>query len=258
MTKNSISYELDVPAQIVGERTLVPVRAIAEAFGSAVDWNGETQTVIINDNAEQSEQPTTAELNHTYTTQHGTVNGVNTPQFAFDYSDNWTITTNEVTKGVQNNGISENFILTNNRGVTINYIQFGEIGGRGKSIVQYEVSKVADSQFTAGYLEVDDRVLDLASEWGNFIVGEIKTVGEYDMKTGDLMPIDGKTSYAVIPQSYVGTHEATGLTGYYEEFTTDYGGYLLYAEAPDGVFTEEEKQEVIQILSSFRRISENL
>ena len=259
MTKNGISYALDVPAQLVGERTLVPVRAIAEAFGSVVDWNGETQTVIINDNAEQTEQPTTAELNHTYTTQHGTVNGVNTPQFAFDYSDNWTITTNEVAKGAQNNGISENFILTNNRGVTINYIQFGEIGGRGKSIVQYEVSKAADSQFTAGYMELGDgRVLDLASEWGNFIVGEIKAVGEYDMKTCDLMPINGKTSYAVIPQSYIGTHEATGLTGYYEEFVTEYGNYLLYSEAPNGVFTEEEKQEVIPILSSFRRISENL
>lgn len=260
MTKNSISYELDVPAQIVGERTLVPVRAIAEAFGSAVDWNGETQTVIINDNAEQTEQPTTAELNHTYTTQYGTVNAVTYPQFAFDYSDNWTITTNDVAKAPHSfNEIIENLVLTNARGATINYINFGKIGGNGKSIVQYDVSKVADSQFTAGYMELDDgRVLDLSAEWGNFIVGEIKAVGEYDMKTGDLMPIDNKISYAVIPQSYVGTHEATGLTGYYEEFTTEYGGYLLYAEAPDGVFTDEEKQEVIQILSSFRRISENL
>lgn len=38
---------LDVPAQIVNERTLVPVRAISEAFDCHVDWDGDTSTVII-------------------------------------------------------------------------------------------------------------------------------------------------------------------------------------------------------------------
>ena len=47
MMKNGITYTLDVPAQIIGERTLVPVRAIAEAFGNNVGWNGDTQTVIL-------------------------------------------------------------------------------------------------------------------------------------------------------------------------------------------------------------------
>ena len=40
---------LDVPAMLVGERTFVPGRAVSEAFGCSVDWNGETQTVIIAD-----------------------------------------------------------------------------------------------------------------------------------------------------------------------------------------------------------------
>lgn len=38
---------LDVPAQLVNDRTLVPVRAVSESFGCGVDWNGDTQTVII-------------------------------------------------------------------------------------------------------------------------------------------------------------------------------------------------------------------
>jgi len=38
---------LDVPPQIVNERTLVPARAVAESFGVNVDWNGGTQTVIL-------------------------------------------------------------------------------------------------------------------------------------------------------------------------------------------------------------------
>ena len=38
---------LDVPPQIVGDRTLVPVRAISESLGVSVDWVAETQTVVL-------------------------------------------------------------------------------------------------------------------------------------------------------------------------------------------------------------------
>ena len=38
---------LDVPAQIINSRTLVPVRAISEAFGCSVSWDGNTKTVTI-------------------------------------------------------------------------------------------------------------------------------------------------------------------------------------------------------------------
>lgn len=38
---------LDVPAQIVSGRTLVPARAISESFGLNVDWDGDNQKVII-------------------------------------------------------------------------------------------------------------------------------------------------------------------------------------------------------------------
>ena len=38
---------LDVPAQIVNSRTLVPVRFISESLGANVGWNGETRTVTV-------------------------------------------------------------------------------------------------------------------------------------------------------------------------------------------------------------------
>lgn len=38
---------LDVPAKLINSRTLVPVRAISEAFGCKVDWIQDTQTVVI-------------------------------------------------------------------------------------------------------------------------------------------------------------------------------------------------------------------
>lgn len=38
---------LDVPAKIVGDRTMVPVRAISEALSCDVQWLGDTRTVVI-------------------------------------------------------------------------------------------------------------------------------------------------------------------------------------------------------------------
>jgi len=40
---------LDVPATAIDGRTLVPARAVGEAFGCKVDWDAETSTVIINE-----------------------------------------------------------------------------------------------------------------------------------------------------------------------------------------------------------------
>ena len=44
---NGAAKVLDVPAQIVDSRTLVPVRAIAESFGCEVGWDDPTKTVTI-------------------------------------------------------------------------------------------------------------------------------------------------------------------------------------------------------------------
>lgn len=43
---------LDVPAKIVDDRTLVPLRAISEAYDCTVDWDGESRTVTITTTAE--------------------------------------------------------------------------------------------------------------------------------------------------------------------------------------------------------------
>ena len=47
MEKVLRTYELDVPSQIIGDRTLTPVRAIGECLGAVVDWDEATQTVNI-------------------------------------------------------------------------------------------------------------------------------------------------------------------------------------------------------------------
>lgn len=47
LLKNNKAVELDVPAMIVSERTLVPVRAISESFDCDVQWDGNSQSVNI-------------------------------------------------------------------------------------------------------------------------------------------------------------------------------------------------------------------
>lgn len=40
---------LDVPARIIDGRTLIPLRAVSEALGKTVEWDGSTRTAIITD-----------------------------------------------------------------------------------------------------------------------------------------------------------------------------------------------------------------
>ena len=47
VTVNGQAVTIDVPATIVGGRTLVPLRFVAESFGIDVNWDGATRTVTI-------------------------------------------------------------------------------------------------------------------------------------------------------------------------------------------------------------------
>ena len=45
--KNDEPVTLDVPGQIINDRTMVPARAIAEAYGVGVEWDAATRTVVL-------------------------------------------------------------------------------------------------------------------------------------------------------------------------------------------------------------------
>ncbi len=47
MTNETVVHTLDVPAQIVNGRTLIPLRAISAALGKSVAWDGATKTATI-------------------------------------------------------------------------------------------------------------------------------------------------------------------------------------------------------------------
>ena len=40
--------DLDVPAMIVDESTMIPLRAVSEALGANVEWNQQSNTVSLN------------------------------------------------------------------------------------------------------------------------------------------------------------------------------------------------------------------
>jgi len=46
-TVNGRYVNLDVPAEIIRNRTLVPVRFVSESLGAHVDWSADAQTVVI-------------------------------------------------------------------------------------------------------------------------------------------------------------------------------------------------------------------
>lgn len=56
--KNGKSLELEVPAQIINDRTMVPIRFIAEALGYEVDWQDKTKLVTISDALSTAPIPT--------------------------------------------------------------------------------------------------------------------------------------------------------------------------------------------------------
>lgn len=51
MTRNGQVITLEVPAQILNGRTLVPIRAISDAFGGECVWDGDARTVTITSDA---------------------------------------------------------------------------------------------------------------------------------------------------------------------------------------------------------------
>ena len=46
-TVNGVKVKLDIPAQLINDRTMVPLRFVSESLGAAVDWEGSTQKITI-------------------------------------------------------------------------------------------------------------------------------------------------------------------------------------------------------------------
>jgi len=205
----------------------------------------ETTMTIGQDGEEIIDSTTVTQPLHTYATRFEEVNFVTYPTFYFDYPDGWTVTKEEVTS------TSEEVVLTNDRGATVTYWNFGgmhDLTGPTRDINRVNVIRVADASFVPSKVQATDY-----SDLGTFMVAKLTITGKYDMfNGGEYVEIpDGRVRYALLPASEEGEREESLMVGL-PTFSFWYAGHIsLIADAPDGKFTEQEEKEVIAILSSF-------
>lgn len=88
------TVSLDVPAQIVSDRTLVPARAISESFGLSVDWDEDNQKVIISseNNEDESWKENIGSINLTDLTFDGNGIEINGNQIKITQGGDFTLT----------------------------------------------------------------------------------------------------------------------------------------------------------------------
>ena len=86
-TKNGMSFTMDVPAKVINERTMIPVRAVSEALGCDVKWDEATRTVSITEQ-EDLEQTNTAQTDAPQTdTEQTDTNQTDTEQADTNQTD---------------------------------------------------------------------------------------------------------------------------------------------------------------------------
>lgn len=209
------------------------------------DWGFWNKTVTLDENGEVIIPEVV--LTNTYTTKAGRTTDFAYPSFSFDYPDSWNVTEENVIEQ------SQTVTLTNDRGASVEYFYLGikNPGGLGWLMRQKNILKAANSNFFPSYSYVQDSNY---SDLGEFMVAKVKTVGEmYLREESEYTPIDGGTVYAVLPETYIGEYDARGADMLALSFW--YGGNVsLIAHPPrnGGEFTEQEVQEVMAILTSFR------
>lgn len=200
----------------------------------------------INEEIEINKENKDTKMDLTYSTKFGDVNAITYPSFTFDYSTKW-----ELSQSVTSD--MEEVILTNPRGVQIIYTNYllpedFKFSGNKLKMLRVNVTDEADSKFIPSYVQGTDH-----SNLGEFMVAKLKVTGELNMQTdSDFKDIDGDVSYALLPKSRIGIVD--GVTGSFDtEFSFWYSGHISFiSSSPDGLYTEDEKKEIIEILSSFR------
>lgn len=216
---------------------------------SATSKVDEPQTTVEETTESTVEETTEGEkqinLTNEYTTKFGEVNAITYPRFIFDYPDNWNIVREECDV----NG--ELVTIENGYGASVTFLYCSnkiEGGDSAVNMARVDINKVAPSQFIPSSVQATDY-----SDLGEFMVAKLKTTGILNMKTdNEYTDVDGGISYAVLPLSEQGTRENVrkATSG---EFTFWYAGTVSFTGSDsEEDFTDEEQQEVIAILNSFR------
>lgn len=186
--------------------------------------------------------------NNTYITNRAREYMVTCPEFAFEYSDNWKISQEELDMNHEWN------ILENERGVTVNYYESNQgfdsqYYGGGYTMRYAKITKVADCEFKPGYITGTDSYYSL----GKFVVAKLEEYAREDgLNGGGKYEVDGMVAYAIVPESYLGEVSFKG-NGFWAALAWDYPSPIaMLVTSPDETFTAQEEQEIIHMLSTFR------
>lgn len=140
MLKNGMPITLDVPARKIDDRTLVPLRAVSEAFSCRVDWNEETQKVSI------STTPASVRPDDE-TKQYMLVHGFGEhPTLISDKDNNWFIALpNDWTPALEEDGNMIYYQIVDGSMQTL-YVQIRDAGDMTQDTFAAEIQTTAKSR----------------------------------------------------------------------------------------------------------------
>lgn len=106
-TTNGVAHTIEVPAQIINERTMLPIRAVVESVGYNVVWDAETRTVVITTVAAEvpepaEEEPEAPQHGYVYSLSHDP--GVRDVAAGGDIASSYLSSSGGVTLTVTENG----------------------------------------------------------------------------------------------------------------------------------------------------------
>lgn len=172
----------------------------------------------------------------TYSTAMGAVTLVTYPSFSFSFPDTWSIEREVVERGLE-----EVTLQRKSTDIAVNY-SYGLDAPNPAHVNLVTIKKVADSAFWPGYVQSNDH-----TGLGPFMVAEVVL----SKTTADGAPYEF-TYYAVVPESALKRPDSPGLDIASGVPSFRYSGTIAFwSLVPDGGITDDQRRELIAVLSSF-------
>lgn len=256
--KNGAAVRLDVPAKIIGGRTLVPLRFVSESLGAQVGWDNSTRTISIN-NSDNGTTPSPVGNNNTNTTSPSisTTGAAGQPY--------WVENGVRVVLGGKivyedQNSIYSPFISHDGSWVVYSHNQ-GELllaslnGGSAKAIYQLGADEEEDYGVEAlGWSPDNSRILFMTFHRGGFTGGNKLMI--FNRKTGGTsLVLKGLSSASWSADGRIVTNNSSTMKVVDEsgrtikELTVPEGGFFVNADHPS--FTPDGTQVVYNLSNEY-------
>ncbi len=258
MLVNGNAVTLDSPACIVDSRTLVPVRAISEAFNLKVEWVDSTRTVkvkvpvsVISEDSEGYKYTYDENGNRIYGTgpdgawekytydENGNKILVET---SYDYVLKYTYDENDNLIYFEGPDWWEKYTYDANDNLTYHESSNKDrekyiYDSNGKLVLQEEYSEYSDGRWTKCTYDGNGNRIYYENSDGDW---ERTTYNEKGYKTYCERSFGGKTHKVSYKNYTIGnTHYCEGSDGHWEKYTYDENGVLILREYNDTNFPEE-------------------